>query len=543
MGHEAQNIFLRKPHLLPPFDAHAHTHALKLVCTKMQLLHTPSSSTLPFHFSNSQPRGRHERPALVSFRDIAWSSITTKAASVQASASAVSSQTAEIDVLKSLSQIIDPDFGTDIVSCGFVKDLNVNKALGEVSFRLELTTPACPVKDMFEQKANEVVTALPWVKRVSVTMSARPAKPVYAGNLPENLQTISNIIAVSSCKGGVGKSTVAVNLAYTLAGMGARVGIFDADVYGPSLPTMVSPENRLLEMNPEKRTIIPTEYLGIKLISFGFAGQGRAVMRGPMVSGVINQLLTTTEWGELDYLVIDMPPGTGDIQLTLCQVIPLTAAVIVTTPQKLAFIDVAKGVRMFSKLKVPCVAVVENMCHFDADGKRYYPFGRGSGSQVVEQFGIPHLFELPIRPTLSASGDSGVPEVVADPQGEIASTFQELGICVVQQCAKICQQVSTAVAYDKGMKAIRVKVPDSDEEFYLHPATVRRNDRSAKSVDEWTGEQKLQYADVPEDIEPEEIRPMGNYAVSITWADGFSQIAPYDQLQTMERLIDVPTLI
>ncbi|CAI9766051.1 unnamed protein product [Fraxinus pennsylvanica] len=509
----------------------------------MQLLRAPCSSSSPFHFSNSQPRGRHERPAWVSFRDSAWSSITPKAASIQASASAVSSQTAENDVLKSLSQIIDPDFGTDIVSCGFVKDLNVNKALGEVSFRLELTTPACPIKDMFEQQANEVVAALPWVKRVSMTMSARPARPVYAGNLPENLQTISNIIAVSSCKGGVGKSIVAVNLAYTLAGMGARVGIFDADVYGPSLPTMVSPENQLLEMNPEKRTIIPTEYLGIKLVSFGFAGQGRAIMRGPMVSGVIDQLLTTTEWGELDYLVIDMPPGTGDIQLTLCQVVPLTAAVIVTTPQKLAFIDVAKGVRMFSKLKVPCVAVVENMCHFDADGKRYHPFGRGSGSQVVEQFGIPHLFELPIRPTLSASGDSGIPEVVADPQGEVARTFQELGICVVQQCAKICQQVSTAVTYDKGMKAIRVKVPDSVEEFYLHPATVRRNDRSAQSVDEWTGEQKLQYADVPEDIEPEEIRPMGNYAVSITWADGFSQIAPYDQLQTMERLIDVPQLI
>ncbi|CAI9779924.1 unnamed protein product [Fraxinus pennsylvanica] len=493
----------------------------------MQLLRAPSSSTLPFHFSNSQPRGRNERPAWVSFKDSAWSSITPKAASVQASTSAVSSQTAETDVLKSLSQIIDPDFGTDIVSCGFVKDLNVNKALGEVSFRLELTTPACPIKDMFEKQANEVVAALPWVKRVSVTMSARPARPVYAGNLPENLQTISNVIAVSSCKGGVGKSTVAVNLAYTLAGMGARVGIFDADVYGPSLPTMVSPENRLLEMNPEKRTIIPTEYLGIKLVSFGFAGQGRAIMRGPMVSGVIDQLLTTTEWGELDYLVIDMPPGTGDIQLTLCQVVPLTAAVIVTTPQKLAFIDVAKGVRMFSKLKVPCVAVVENMCHFDADGQRYYPFGRGSGSQVVEQFGIPHLFELPIRPTLSAS----------------SRTFQELGISVVQQCAKISQQVSTAVTYDKGMKAIRVKVPDSDEEFYLHPATVRRNDRSAQSVDEWTGEQKLQYADVSEDIEPEEIRPMGNYAVSITWADGFSQIAPYDQLQTMERLVDVPQLI
>ncbi|KAK9102155.1 hypothetical protein Sjap_019409 [Stephania japonica] len=450
------------------------------------------------------------------------------------------SVTTEKDVLSALSQIIDPDFGTDIVSCGFVKDLHIDEALGEVSFRLELTTPACPVKDMFEQKANEVVAIIPWVKKVNVTMSAQPARPVYAGQLPMGLQTISNIVAVSSCKGGVGKSTVAVNLAYTLADMGARVGIFDADVYGPSLPTMVSPENRLLEMNPEKRTIIPTEYLGVKLVSFGFAGQGRAIMRGPMVSGVINQLLTTTEWGELDYLVIDMPPGTGDIQLTLCQVVPLTAAVIVTTPQKLAFIDVAKGVRMFSKLKVPCVAVVENMCHFDADGKRYYPFGRGSGSQasskpasnsvdVVQQFGIPHLFDLPIRPTLSASGDSGRPEVVADPQGEVARTFQELGVCVVQQCAKIRQQVSTAVTYDNSIKAIRVKVPDSKEEFLLHPAT-----------DEWTGEQKVQYGDVPEDIEPEEIRPMGNYAVSITWPDGFSQIAPYDQLQTMERLVDVP---
>jgi len=148
----------------------------------------------------------------------------------------------------------------------------------------------------------------------------------------------------------------------------------------------------------------------------------------------------TLHRGELDYLVIDMPPGTGDIHLTLCQVAPLTAAVIVTTPQKLAFIDVAKGVRMFSKLKVPCVAVVENMCYFDADGKRYYPFGQGSGTQVVEQFGIPHLFDLPIRPTLSASGDTGIPEVVADPQGDVAKTFQNLGVCVVQQCAKIRQQ-------------------------------------------------------------------------------------------------------
>ncbi|KAK7291449.1 hypothetical protein RIF29_06602 [Crotalaria pallida] len=499
-----------------------------------------SSPLFSIHFSQKSQTSiwKSHKSAIFSFV------APPRAASVEVGSSSVSTGTAEDDVLKALSQIIDPDFGTDIVTCGFVKDLQIDKALGEVSFRLELTTPACPIKDVFEQQANEVVAMLPWVKNVKVAMSAQPAKPLFSEQLPAGLQTISNIIAVSSCKGGVGKSTIAVNLAYTLADMGARVGIFDADVYGPSLPTMVSPENRLLEMNAEKRTIIPTEYMGVKLVSFGFAGQGRAIMRGPMVSGVINQLLTTTEWGELDYLVIDMPPGTGDIQLTLCQIVPLTAAVIVTTPQKLSFIDVAKGVRMFSKLKVPCVAVVENMCHFDADGKRYYPFGRGSGSQVVQQFGIPHLFDLPIRPTLSASGDSGMPEVVADPQGEVSKIFQNLGVCVVQQCAKIRQQVSTAVTYDKSMKAIRVKVPNSDEEFFLHPATVRRNDRSAQSVDEWTGEQKLQYTDVPEDIEPEEIRPMGNYAVSITWPDGFSQIAPYDQLQTMERLVDylLPTI-
>lgn len=467
-------------------------------------------------------------------------SVSCKAASTKGTSAETSIASAKKDVLKALSQIIDPDFGTDIVSCGFVKDMQLDEISGEVSFRLELTTPACPIKDMFEQQANAVVAALPWVQKVNVTMSAQPAKPVFMEEMPTGLKAVSNIIAVSSCKGGVGKSTVAVNLAYTLVGMGARVGIFDADVYGPSLPTMVSPENRILQMIPETKSIIPTEYLGVKLVSFGFAGQGRAIMRGPMVSGVINQLLTTTEWGELDYLVIDMPPGTGDIQLTLCQVVPLTAAVIVTTPQKLAFIDVAKGVRMFSKLKVPCVAVVENMCHFEADGKRYYPFGKGSGSQVVQQFGIPYLFELPIRPALSASGDGGNPEVVNEPQGDIAKIFSDIGVCVVQQCAKLRQQVSTAVAYDKTIHAIRVKVPGSDEEFFLHPATVRRNDRSAQSVDEWTGEQKLQYSDVPEDIEPESIRPMGNYAVSITWPDGFSQVAPYDQLQGIERLVDIP---
>ncbi|GMH29199.1 hypothetical protein Nepgr_031042 [Nepenthes gracilis] len=234
-----------------------------------------------------------------------WLSLSKLALGI-ASVSTASIEATENDVLKAKSQIIDPDFGTDIVPCGFVKDMPIDEALGEVSFLLELTTPACLINDVFELRTNEVVSMLPWVKSVKVTMSAQPARPVFAGELPRGLQTISNIVEVSSHKGGVEKSTATVNLAYTLAGMSTRVGIFDADTYSPSLPAMVSPEHRLLEMNPEKRTIIPTKYLGVKLVSFGFTGQGRAVMQGTMVFGVINQLLTTAEWGELDYLVINI---------------------------------------------------------------------------------------------------------------------------------------------------------------------------------------------------------------------------------------------
>ncbi|GMH08655.1 hypothetical protein Nepgr_010495 [Nepenthes gracilis] len=197
-----------------------------------------------------------------------WSS------SVEANVSAASMEVAENNVLEALSQIIDLDFRIGIISCRFVKDMQIDEALGEVSFPLELTTPACLIKDVFEQRANEVVSMLSWIKSVKVTMSTQPARPVFAGELLRGLLTILNIVAVSSCKGGIGKSIVAVNLTYTLAGLGARVGIFDTNVHGPSLPTMVSPENRLLEMNPKKRTIIPTEYVRVKLVPFlDFAGQ------------------------------------------------------------------------------------------------------------------------------------------------------------------------------------------------------------------------------------------------------------------------------
>eukprot|EP00887_Chlorella_sp_A99_P003029 scaffold9.g3029.t1 len=439
----------------------------------------------------------------------------------------------EGDVLRALGQIIDPDFGMSIVDCGFVKDLAVGGD-GRVLFRLELTTPACPIKDEFEQKARAAVSALPWVTGVDLRMDARPTPVLLPEDgRPSGLRGVAHVIAVSSCKGGVGKSTTA---------MGAKVGIFDADVYGPSLPTMISPELRVLQMDPETKAITPVEYEGVKAVSFGFAAQGSAIMRGPMVSGLVQQLLTTTEWGDLDYLVVDFPPGTGDIQLTLCQSVAFSAAVIVTTPQKLAYVDVAKGIRMFAKLMVPCVAVVENMSYFEADGKRYFPFGQGSGERIQHEFGLPHLIRFPIEPDLSAAGDGGKPLVVAQPASATAQAFGELGAAVVREVAKLRQASKSRVRYDAELHALAVRLPgqpgsaEEEEEFYLHPATVRRNDTSAISIDEWTGTKLLKDEDIPEGVTPGSVAPLGNYAVQIQWEDGFSQVAPFELLAQLPRL-------
>eukprot|EP00929_Paragymnodinium_shiwhaense_P090017 TRINITY_DN50246_c0_g1_i1.p1 TRINITY_DN50246_c0_g1~~TRINITY_DN50246_c0_g1_i1.p1 ORF type:complete len:439 (-),score=117.95 TRINITY_DN50246_c0_g1_i1:533-1849(-) len=337
---------------------------------------------------------------------------------------------AEDEVLACLKAVSDPGLGSDIVTLGFVADVKADKATGSVSFKLEV--------EAFQERAVAEVQKLPWVKRVELVGAKKAPAAAAAGaaaaSSPKTaamppvsaLDKVKNILAVSSCKGGVGKSTVSVNLAFELSKTGAKVGIFDCDVYGPSLPLMVGTDGRKMQMYQDdqgQKHIVPVthEPTGVKLVSFGYAGKA-AVMRGSMVTGLINQLLTQCDWGELDYLVLDMPPGTGDIHLTLAQVSNITAAVIVTTPQRLSSIDVERGISMFSQLEVPCVAVVQNMSYIPLPGgERSYPFGKtNAGRNIAEQFGIEKVFELPLDERVSEAGDTGTPFVTKTSEGPVA---------------------------------------------------------------------------------------------------------------------------
>jgi Mrp family chromosome partitioning ATPase len=485
-------------------------------------------------------------------------------------------------VLAALSTIQDPDLGTDIVTCGFVKKLNTDAGgtttPGAVSFTLELTTPACPVKETFRSQAVAAVSALPWVTSVDVAFSAQPLKEEGGGGgggassptptpggRPGGLARVRHLIAVSSCKGGVGKSTVSVGLAWTLAQMGARVGLLDADVYGPSLPTMTAgtpldgegggpphepggaappaQRRRVLEMDPTTRALTPLSIAGVACVSFGWAGQGAAIMRGAMVSGLIEQLLTSPAWGDLDYLLVDFPPGTGDIQLTLLQAARFDAAVIVTTPQRLAYVDVAKGVRMFSRLGVPSAAVAENMAFFDApdSGVRYRPFGSGAGGQVAADFGIPHVFSFPITAGISAAGDGGLPLVVSDPAGAVAATFMELGAAVVQEVAKAAGAPRARLESVAGGSVLlywprpvsagggQAATAPATAPHRLLPAAVRRVDASARAIDEWTGAPAAAEG-VPDSLKVASLQPVGAYGAQLSWEDGASSLATWDQL-------------
>jgi Mrp family chromosome partitioning ATPase/DUF971 family protein len=433
-------------------------------------------------------------------------------------------------VLDTLRTIIDPDLGQDIVTLGFVKNLEIDGS--KVSFTVELTTPACPLKASFKKLCDEAVCKLSWVDEASVTMSAREQRRAPRDGA-RGLADVQRIIAVASCKGGVGKSTVAVNLAFQLRETGARVGLLDADIFGPSLPTLVRTKATALRAKEGK--IQPIVQDGVKLISFGYAVDKTqaAIMRGPMVSGIISQLATDTDWGALDYLVVDMPPGTGDIQLTLTQKLPFTGAVIVTTPQKLSFVDVIKGMQMFETVKVPTLAVVENMSYFVCSSckEKHYPFGMGALERLTAQYGIENAFEIPMLEAVTETCDRGVPAVLAHPTSDLKHRYENIAGAVVREIERLENNAifKPAVRYEAG-RGILVATREGDERV-VDPADLRRRCGCASCKDEYTGEQILNPEDVPDDVFPEEIEAMGNYAVAIRWSDGHaSSIYPYEKL-------------
>src|SRR4051794_11835324 len=341
-------------------------------------------------------------------------------------------QISEELVLNSLKQIIDPDLKKDIVSLGFVRDVKIEG--GDVSFRIVLTTPACPVKEEMEGMAREIIRVLPGVANVNVTMDAEvPQGRGIANNIA--IPGVKNIIAVSSGKGGVGKSTVAVNLAVALARDGAKVGIMDADVYGPNVPMMLGTGYDQPEVFENK--LIPIKAHGIKMISMAVLvpPDKPMILRGPMLHGVVRQFLSDVNWGELDYLVVDMPPGTGDVQLSLAQLVPVQGAVLVTTPQEVSLSDVRRAVKMFEQVNVPVLGVIENMSYFIAPdtGTKYEIFGRGGGMKLCDEYGLNFLGEVPLGMEVREGGDKGIPVVVAAPDSPQSAAFRKVAEEVARQ--------------------------------------------------------------------------------------------------------------
>ncbi len=351
------------------------------------------------------------------------------------------------DLIKStLSHIMDPDLGKDIVTLGFVRNIAIKGS--DLKLDINLTTPACPVKETMKSQAEEALRNIPGIGHVTVNMTATTRGQITEAGSPiaASLGQVKNIIAVASGKGGVGKSTTAVNLAYALASRGSKVGLMDADVYGPSIPHMTKPD---APTQSNSNLINPPLAGGVKIMSIGlFAGGDKAtILRGPMVSGVIKQFLTQVNWGELDYLIIDYPPGTGDIQLTLSQTAPITGAVVVTTPQDVALIDVRKAIGMFDTMKVPVLGVVETMSYFVCDGcdKKHYIFRDGGGSRVAREFGISFLGEIPLEPAVASSSDQGSPAVVAVPESRAAKAYMDVAGGVASQVSMIHEAYKDAL--------------------------------------------------------------------------------------------------
>ena len=346
----------------------------------------------------------------------------------------------EQQILKALSEVEDPDFKKDLVTLNMIKDLSFTD--DEIKLTIELTTPACPLKEQLENDCRNAIAQLVSNEvKVVIDFSSRVTtlRDVKSDILPN----VKNIVTVSSGKGGVGKSPVAVNLALALLRTGAKVGLIDADIYGPSVPTMLGLQGSRpsIQKVDDKNRIVPVDYLGMQVMSIGFLIQDKqpVAWRGPMATSALRQIITDVLWEDLDYLVLDLPPGTGDIHLTLAQLVPVTGAVVVTTPQEVALADARKAIAFYQleSVKVPVLGVVENMSFFtppELPNKKYYIFGKGGGRLLAQQFDVPFLGELPIEQDIREGGDFGKP-IALQTATTASKAFELLAQSVAQQIA------------------------------------------------------------------------------------------------------------
>src|SRR5262249_8048950 len=356
----------------------------------------------------------------------------------------------EAVVLRALSTVKDPDLGRDLVSLGMIENVAIRS--DAVSFTVVLTTPACPLKGKIESDCRRAVLAVPGVREAQIRMDSR----VVAGRGArgkQSLPNLRNVIAVASGKGGVGKTTVAVNLALALSEAGAKVGILDADITGPNVPMMLGAQG---EPRARNNKIDPLVAYGVKVISIAFfVPEGTPVIwRGPMVGGTIQQFFNDVDWGELDYLVVDLPPGTGDASLTLAQLIPLSGVVIVSTPQDVALLDAAKSLAMFQKLEAPIIGIIENMSYFVCPhcNERVDIFGHGGAEKAAERLDVPFLGRIPLNPAIRVGGDDGVPILRADPESAESEAFR-------QAAAQVAARISILTLGPTGKRPTWVPLP------------------------------------------------------------------------------------
>jgi ATP-binding protein involved in chromosome partitioning len=447
------------------------------------------------------------------------------------------SKVAPEDVRAALAGIKDPDLGRDIVALGFIRDLRVEGE--DVSFAIELTTPACPVRDQIKEDAQRAVRSLPGVRSVAVEMTSK-VRGTQSEQKDGLIPLVKNVVPVASGKGGVGKSTVSANLAIALAKLGARVGLMDADVYGPSVPTLMGATTAPTAQNGG---IVPVLRYGVKIVSIGFfVPKGEAtILRGPMLSKLVDKFLGGVAWGELDYLLVDLPPGTGDVQLSLCQKIPLTGAAVVSTPQDLAFNVAEKAISMFIKLRTPVLGLVENMSGFECRhcGQREEIFGSGGARRFAAASGIPFLGEIPLSTDIRTSSDEGQPIVQSLPESASARAFARVAENLAAQVSTLAlggastDRPEIAELTQSSESEVRILWQGGHESIYSGYA-LRVGCRCAICVDESSGNKRLFEESISKDVRPLSIDPVGRYAIRFHWSDGHSTgIYTFEQLREL----------